>query len=89
MTDHHEQMVRGFLDALHVSDPDFAVLTEGLLAEDARYVPLLPPFAHPYGAAPRSAPSWSDSTTSTRSVAATSSRSRPTTDSSSPSVSTG
>ena len=42
MTDHHEQMVRGFLDALHVSDPDFAVLTEGLLAEDARYVPLLP-----------------------------------------------
>jgi hypothetical protein len=51
MTDHHEQMVRGFLDALHVSDPDFAVLTEGLLAEDARYVPPLPFFVPSRGPA--------------------------------------
>lgn len=54
MTEHHEKMVRGFLDALHVPAPDLAVLTEGLLAEDARYVPPLP-CSCPREAPPRSA----------------------------------
>lgn len=42
MSDTHEQKVRSFLEALHVTDPDFAALTDGLLAADARYVPLVP-----------------------------------------------